>query len=204
MPEIDPRIEAYIAQAAQFAQPILRHIRSLVHAACPVVQENLKWRFPHFLHKGILCSMAAFKNHCTFGFWKGALIFSEASVDGKLQDQAMGQFGRITCLSDLPSDKDLLGFISAAVRLNETGVRLPAKPKVRQKQILVLPDYFSSALKANKKATEAFQKFSYSHKKEYLEWLTEAKREETRQNRLATAMIWIAEGKPRYWKHVNC
>jgi uncharacterized protein YdeI (YjbR/CyaY-like superfamily) len=199
----DPRIDTYITESAGFAKPILKHLRRLVHTACPEVEETFKWSFPHFLHKGMLCSMASFKQHCTFGLWKGALILSKTS-GGNLEDEAMGQFGRITSISDLPSEKILLGYIKEAVRLNDAGIKVPRPPKPKEKKELVVPDYFLSALKKNKKALAAFENFTYSHKKEYLEWVTEAKREETRQKRLATTLAWLAEGKSRNWKYLEC
>lgn len=197
----DPRIDAYIAKSADFAKPILNHIRKLVHMACPDVEETMKWSFPHFDYKGMLCSMASFKQHCAFGFWKGALILGK---DGNKADEAMGHFGRITAISDLPKDEVLLGYLKEAVRLNEAGVKLPPRPKSKEKKPLVVPDYFLAALKQNKKARIAFENFSYSHQKEYVEWVTEAKREETRTQRLETAIAWLAEGKPRHWKYVKC
>jgi hypothetical protein len=197
-PMKDFRIDRYIKDAAPFAQPILNHLRKLVHTACPDVEETLKWGFPHFLHNGMMCSMAAFKAHCSFGLWKSQLVLGKnASDDG------MGHFGRITALSDLPSDKLLLGYIKEAVRLNEMGVQ-KAPPRPKEKQPLVIPDYFSSALRQNKKAQEAFDNFSYSHKKEYLEWITEAKRDETRNKRIETTLAWLSQGKPRHWKYLNC
>ena len=200
----DTRIDAYITRSADFAKPILNRIRKVVHAACPDVEETMKWSFPHFMHKGMLCGMAAFKNHCTFGFWKGALIFGKARTDGDKEDEAMGHFGRITAISDLPKDEVLLGYIKKAVRLNDEGIKLPAKPKSKAKKEVVVPDYFLAALKKNKKALTAFEHFSYSHKNEYLEWITEAKRDETRQQRLKTAIEWLAKGKPRNWKYMKC
>ena len=200
----DPRIDAYIAKSADFAKPVLKHIRKLVHAACPNVEETMKWSMPFFLHKGIVCSMAAFKQHCTFGFWKGALIFGKGKGAGNKQDEAMGQFGRISAISDLPNDKALIGYIKIAVRLNETGTRFPTKSKPKERKELIVPTDLMSALKRNKKAVTTFENFSYSHKNEYLEWITEAKGEETRKRRLATAIEWIAEGKSRHWKYVKC
>ncbi|MBI4662118.1 MAG: YdeI/OmpD-associated family protein [Verrucomicrobia bacterium] len=200
----DPRIDAYIAKSADFAKPILNHLRKLVHAACPDVEETMKWSFPHFLHKGILCSMASFKNHCAFGFWKGALIFGKTKGSSDDEKQAMGQFGRITAISDLSDEKTLTGYLKEAARLNEAGVKVPAKPKAKEKNDLVVPDYFVSALKTNKQALVTFESFSYSHKKEYLEWITEAKGEETRQRRMATAIEWMTEGKSRHWKYARC
>ena len=201
MPTKDPRIDKYIKEAADFAKPILIHIRKLVHAGCPEVEETLKWGMPSFLHKGILCGMAAFKQHCTFGFWKGSLIIGK---DGRSQEEAMGQFGRLTSLADLPSDKVILGYIKEAVRLNDEDVKVPRQAPSKVKKELVIPDYFLAVLKKNKKAFATFEKLSYSHKREYVEWITEAKAEETRQRRLQTALEWLAEGKARHWKYEKC
>jgi len=196
----DSRIDAYIARSADFAKPILNHLRRLVHEACPEVEETLKWNFPHFMHQGMLCGMAAFKAHCTFGIWKGALIFPQNKPD----EEAIGQFGRITSLSDLPSAKVLIGYVKQAVRLNEAGIKVPARSKPKEKKELAVPDYFMAALKKNKQALKSFENFSYSHKKEYVEWITEAKREETRTKRMERALEWLAKGKARHWKYENC
>jgi len=194
----DPRVDAYIAKSADFAKPVLVHIRKIVHAGCPGVEETMKWSFPHFDYKGMMCAMAAFKGHCTFGFWKGKLIFGK---DGK-STEAMGQFGRITGIADLPGDKVLLGYIKEATRLNDEGITLP-RPKSKVKKDLVVPEYFTAALKKNKKAFATFENFSPSHKREYVEWITEAKTEETRLKRMDTALEWIAKGKSRNWKYVR-
>ena len=201
MAAIDPRIDAYIAKSPDFAKPILTHLRSLVHQGCPEVQETLKWSMPHFVYKGILCGMAAFKQHATFGFWKRELVAPKAGPK-----EAMGQFGRIASLEDLPSDKVLLQYIRKAAQLNEAGIKTPARsrPKSGDARELTVPDFFVAALKRNKNAQANFAKFSYSHKKEYVQWLTEAKREETRQRRLETALAWIAEGKSQTWKYTRC
>jgi uncharacterized protein YdeI (YjbR/CyaY-like superfamily) len=200
MPTTDPRIDAYIAKSAEFARPILTHIRSLVHAGCPHVVETMKWSFPHFEHHGVLCSMAAFKQHCAFGFWKGKLFLPEGN---DLGENAMGQFGRITSIDDLPGKKVLLGYIKQAVKLNEEGVKTPKPPK-KEKEKLVVPAYFRAALKKNKKAQATFDNFSPSHQREYVEWITEAKQEATRERRLATALEWLAEGKSKNWKYEKC
>jgi uncharacterized protein YdeI (YjbR/CyaY-like superfamily) len=197
-------MDAYIARSADFARPILNHIRKLVHAACPEVEETMKWSAPFFMRKGILCNMAAFKNHCTFGFWKASLILGKRRAAPNKQDEAMGQFGRIGAISDLPKDNVLIDYIKEAARPNETGTRLPPRPKLKEKKELIVSTYLQSALKRNKKALMAFESFSYSHKKEYIEWLTEAKGEETRKRRLATAIAWMAAGKSRHWKYVKC
>jgi uncharacterized protein YdeI (YjbR/CyaY-like superfamily) len=197
----NPQVDAYIAKSADFAQPILGHLRDLVHAACPEVEEAIKWSAPHFQYKGMLCHMAAFKEHCAFGFWKGALIVKEPENGA---ESAMGQLGRITKLSDLPSKKVLTGYIKEAVKLNESGVKSPSRSKTKVREELVVPDDLVSALKKNKAAQAAFDKFSPSHKREYVQWITEAKTEATRQRRLETAIEWMAEGKPRNWKYMNC
>lgn len=198
----DPRIDAYIAKSADFAKPILTHLRKLVHTACPQVGEKIKWSFPHFDYKGMMCSMAAFKEHCSFGFWKGELILGKAP--GGADGEGMGHFGRLASLSDLPSDKALLGYIRKAVELNDAGVKKPTPPRPKTRKELVLPDYFTAALKKNKKALATFKGFTYSHRKEYVEWITEAKQEGTRARRMQTTLEWLAEGKSRNWEYVRC
>jgi uncharacterized protein YdeI (YjbR/CyaY-like superfamily) len=204
MSKKDPRIDSYIAKAADFAKPILQHLRELVHTGCPDVEETIKWGMPFFTYKGMLCNMAAFKGHCTFGFWKSALIPGLNNLPEDVENAAMGHFGRIATLSDLPPEKKLLGYIKAAAQLNEQGVKLPQKPKPKGPKTLAVPDFLTAALKKNKKAQKTFERFTYSHKKEYVEWLTEAKRPETRDQRLATALTWMADGKARNWKYANC
>ncbi|HEV8592038.1 MAG TPA: YdeI/OmpD-associated family protein [Pyrinomonadaceae bacterium] len=199
MPLIDPRIDAYIEKSAEFAKPILVHIRQLVHKACPEIQETMKWSFPHFDNKGMVCSMASFNQHCAFGFWKQSLLEQDAFP---AQKTAMGSFGRIASLDDLPSDKEMIALIKQAVELNEKGIKVETK-KVEKKE-LVIPDYFTAALKKSQTARDAFEKFSYSHKKEYIEWITEAKTEATREKRIATTLEWLAEGKSRNWKYEKC
>jgi uncharacterized protein YdeI (YjbR/CyaY-like superfamily) len=199
MAKRDPRIDDYIARSADFAKPVLSHLRKLIHTACPEVEETLKWRNPSFMYKGLLCGMAAFKQHCAFGFWKDAVLFDKKNPSTK----PSGIPDRITSVSELPPDKILIGFIKEAVRLNDEGIKIPkTKPKPRKE--LIVPNDLVAALKKNKKALSTFEDFSYSHKKEYLEWLTEAKREETRTQRLATAVAWMAEGKARNWKYERC
>ena len=198
----DKAIDNYIAKSANFAKPILLHIRELVHEACPEVEEKMKWSFPHFDYKNeMMCSMAAFKQHAVFSFWKAALMKDPMLLDNARSESAMGHLGRITSLKDLPPDKKMLGYIKEAMKLNELGIKLPSRTKSAEKKELIVPDYFSNAVNKNKKALLAFEKFPYSHKKEYVEWVTEAKTEETRNNRLATALEWMAEGKSRLWKY---
>ena len=197
----DARIDAYIAKSADFARPILTYVREVVHAACPDVEETMKWSRPHFLYKGLLCGMSAFKEHCAFGFWKSSLVMGE----GAEAEKAMGQFGRITKLSDLPSKKVLTGYVKKAMELNEAGVKSPtrSKPKAPRPELAV-PDDLAAALTANPAALAAFDKFSPSHRREYIEWITEAKTPATRSRRLEQAIEWMAEGKPRNWKYMNC
>ena len=204
MPKKDPRVDACIAEAPEFAKPILKRIRKLVHKGCPGVEETIKWRFPTFMYKGMLCGMAAFKNHCTFGFWKHELLFGKNGDPGRDKEKGMGQFGRITSMSDLPSDEVMLRWIEEAVKLNTEGVKVPSRAKPKKRTPLVIPDYFRAALKRNTKAQATFDNFSYSHRKEYLEWITEAKTEETRTRRLNTAIEWMDQGKARNWKYMNC
>jgi len=204
MAKKDPRVDAFIAKAADFAKPILTHIRKLVHTACPEVEETIKWRFPTFMYKGMFCGMAAFKSHCTFGFWKHELLFGPDGGGAAAKEGGMGQFGRITSLSDLPKDAVLMGHIKRAARLNDEGVKAPSRSKPKERKPLVVPVFFRRALKKNKKALAAFDNFSYSHKKEYVEWITEAKSEDTRKRRLDTALEWLAQGKSRNWKYMNC
>lgn len=200
MPTTDKRIDAYIEKSADFAQPILKHLRDLIHKACPDVTETLKWSMPSFDYKGILCGFAAFKQHATFGFWKQSLMETDAFPKNKT---AMGSFGRITSLKDLPPDKVMIGLIHQAMELNEKGVKVTKKPTAAKKE-LVVPDILAAALKKNKSAKAAFEKFPYSCKKEYVEWITEAKTDATRDKRLATTIEWLSEGKRRNWKYEKC
>lgn len=197
----EPKIDEYIARSEDFARPILHHLREIIHDVCPGVEEKMKWSFPHFDYKGPFLSMAAFKHHCAFTFWKADLINDPDGVLDKNRTEGMGHFGKITQLSDLPPDNVLADLIREAMHLNDEGIKLPSKSVASKKKVLEIPEWFMIALKSNKKAYEAFEKFSYSHKKEYLDWITEAKREETRQKRLQQAILLISEGKNRNWKY---
>jgi len=191
MSKKDPRVDAYIAKSADFAKPILNCVRKLVHAACPNVTETIKWNAPFYEHKGILITTPAFKKHCALIFWKGRLIL------GKGREK----FRRITSPADLPGDKILTAYIKQAVALNEAGIKNPAPAKSKAGKKIAVPDYFLAALKKNQKALATFENFSPSCRREYVGWLTEAKREETRAQRLQAAIQWIAEGKSRNWKY---
>ena len=196
----DKRVDAYIAKSADFAKPILERVRELMHKHCPEADETIKWGFPHFDYTGgIFCGVAAFKAHCAFGFWLGSLM----NIDGK-SNEAMGQFGCIRSLKDLPGEREFARLIKEAMKLHDAGAKPPARAKPPADRKLTVPDYFMAALNKSKKALATFEGFSYSKKKEYVEWVIEAKTEPTRDKRLAQAVEWMAEGKVRNWKYVNC
>ena len=197
MPVTDPRVDAYIEKSAEFAKPILSHFRSLVHQACPDVSETMKWSFPHFDYKGNVCSMASFKQHCAVGFWKQSLLENDTFPAEKT---AMGSFGRIMSLDDLPEDAAVIALVRQAVKLNEDGIKLPSKPKAEKKELTV-PAILTEALKKNAKAKKTFDEFPYSKQKDYLEGLDEAKTDATREKRLATTVQQLEEGKSRHWKY---
>ncbi len=198
----DQRIAIYIEKSADFAQPILTHLRRLIHRAWPEITETIKWGFPHFDYKGTVCSMAAFKQHCAFGFWKAPLMTDPHHLFRKEDINAMGQLGQIKHLNDLPPDEILVAYIREAVDLNTRGIKLPSRV-VNPERALEIPGYFLKALNTNGEAKRTFEKFSYSNKKDYVEWISEAKSEDTRIKRLETALEWMAEGKIRNWKYVK-
>ncbi|WP_126246074.1 YdeI/OmpD-associated family protein [Chitinophaga rhizosphaerae] len=197
------KIDAYIARSAPFARPILQHIREMVHQACPHVEETLKWGMPYFMtHGDNLCHMAAFQQHCALGFWKAAIMHDPKGLLTLMEKAAMGHLGKIASLRDLPPDKTLIAYIREADRLNREGIKLPARP-VSEKTELEVPAALAAALKKNKTAEKQFQAFSYSHRKEYIEWINEAKTDPTRDKRIAQAVEWMAEGKGRNWKYAK-
>ena len=201
MPHPDPRIDDYIDKSAEFAKPILNHLRMLVHKNCPDVVETMKWSFPHFEYNGsILCSMASFKQHCTFGFWLGSKMKDPNGILTPAGERnAMGHFGQIKSIKDLPPGKILAAYFKEAMDLTDKGEKI-SRAKSEQKEIAI-PHYFLMEVKKNKPALAYFEKFSPSQKKEYITWITEAKTEATRQKRMATAIEWLAEGKTRNWKY---
>jgi uncharacterized protein YdeI (YjbR/CyaY-like superfamily) len=200
MAKKDKRIDEYIKNAQPFAHPILKHIRELVHQTCPDVQETIKWGMPSFDYKGPFFGMAAFKAHAVFGFWKAALMKDPILMDNARSESAMGHAGRLTSLKDLPSDKKMITYLEEAMLLNEQGVKVQ-KPKREPKKEIPVPADVKKALTKNKKALGNFEKFSPSHRREYLEWIIEAKTDETREKRLITMLEWVAEGKSRNWKY---
>jgi uncharacterized protein YdeI (YjbR/CyaY-like superfamily) len=196
----DPRVDAYIAKQKDFAKPILTHIRDVVHAACPDVEETLKWSSPHFMYKGgMMCGMAGFKEHAIFGFWKGKLI-DGVSPNRNNGGDAMGNFGKLTSVKDLPSRTKMTSLIRQAMKLNDEGVTVP-RPKRGARPEAAVPPELKVALAKNRKAATHFAAFPPSHRREYIEWIIEAKRDETKAKRVAQAVEWIAEGKGRNWKY---
>jgi uncharacterized protein YdeI (YjbR/CyaY-like superfamily) len=203
MPIKDARIDLYISKSAEFAKPILIHLRELVHIACPDVEETIKWSFASFDYKGPMCSMASFKQHCAFGFWKASLMKDKTLVGNAELESAMGHYGKITSLKDLPPDKKIIAHIKEAMMLNDKGIKVPPRKATTTKKEIVVPVYFLKQLKKNKKALATFESFSPSHKREYVEWITEAKTDETKNRRMETAIEWMSEGKSRNWKYMK-
>lgn len=193
----DPRVDAYIARSAEFARPILIYLRDTVHEHCPQVEESIKWGSPRFLYRGMLCAMAAFKQHCAVGFWKGALL-----VDDVRRGEAMGQFGRVTRLDEAPSRQRLAGYIRKAMALNESGTqsRRPARD-VKPRLAAEVPADLAAALENDLRAAAVFDALSPSHRRGYIAWISEARRAQTRAKRLAQTLEWLAQGKPRNWKY---
>jgi hypothetical protein len=199
MPNPDPRIDAYIAGKPDFARPILAHLRAAVHRACPEVEEGVRWSMPSFSYRGkILCQMAAFNAHATFGFWQGRAVTGATE-----QPSAMGQFGRLTGLDDLPPDAEIDALIYKAMALVDRGASVPRPPK-HAKPELTMPDYLAAALRDNPAAQTTYDAFPPSCRRDYVEWVVEAKRPETRAKRVAEAVGWMAEGKRRNWKYEKC
>ncbi len=205
-PHRNPKVDAYIEKAQPFAQPILVHLRKAIHAGCPEVEETMKWSRPFFEYRGvILCNMSAFKAHCSLGFW-GLEIGAILRKAGVVRDGAMGSLGRITGVEALPPEKKLVEWVAQAAALIESGQErspIAARPRVVKPASAALktPPDFNSALSKNKKAAAVFAAFSPSCRREYIEWIVDAKRPETREQRIATAVGWIAEGKQRNWKY---
>jgi uncharacterized protein YdeI (YjbR/CyaY-like superfamily) len=205
MAAIDPRVDDYIQKSADFAKPILKHLHNLIHTACPDIKETIKWSFPNFEYKGtILCNMASFKQHCAFNFWLAAKMQdSDKILVPTGEKTSMGNLGQIKSLNDLPKDETMIRYLEEAMELIDKGVKIARAPKNTTAKEVEVPDYFIDALNQNPLAVETFQKFSPSHKREYMEWITEAKTEATRNKRMATAIEWMAEGKGRNWKYAK-
>jgi uncharacterized protein YdeI (YjbR/CyaY-like superfamily) len=202
----NPAVDAYIAKSASFAKPILTHVRKLMHKGCPTIEETIKWGVPAFEREGIVAMMAAFKQHAAYGFWSKRLVQERLGKDaGKLfpKSAERGMGGRkIRSLSEMPPDALLVRAIQIAVALNVEGVR--PKRVLRKKPPVKPPPYLVAALKKNARARATFERFTPAQRREYVEWLTEAKQETTRERRLATTIEWLALGRQRNWKYQNC
>jgi uncharacterized protein YdeI (YjbR/CyaY-like superfamily) len=195
----DPRIDAYIAKAQPFAQPILEHVRTRVHAVLPDVEETVKWSMPAYTLGGkIVLITAAFKAHLALNFWRG----QELSGDGANAD-AMGQFGKIKSLADLPPDKELDRLIREAADLAKSAPA-PRKTKHAPNPAPELHPEFAAALAKAPQANAVLDSFPPSAQRDYVEWIADAKQDATRQKRIATAIEWLGESKRRHWKNQNC
>src|SRR5580704_4973817 len=201
MPDMDPRVDAYIKKAAPFAQPILIKLRKLIFQACPDSIETIKWSFPNYeVYGSMLCNMAAFKEHCAFGFWKAALLKDQEDILHLAERNAMGHLDKLISLKDLPPDSILVAYLKEAALLNKNNIKLE-KSKSGPKKELPMPKSLAVALKKNKKASLVFEAFSPSNKREYIEWISDAKTEDTLNKRLATTIKWLEQGKSRNWKY---
>ncbi len=201
----DPRVDAYIAKQAAFAQPILKELRAIAHEADPEITEDIKWGAPAFMHKGIVFIMAGFKAYVGVNFWKGALIVP-SQARRVTDDKAMGQIGKMASLAEMPPKRTIVGYVRSAIKLNEGSVQSPKRGKaapVKKRAPLRTPPSLSAALKRNAKAKTTYESFSPSHKREYIEWIGEAKTTETRDRRIEQALGWMAEGKARNWKYMK-
>lgn len=199
----NPQVDAYIAKSQPFARPVLEHIRKVVHKGCKDVVETIKWSFPNFDYNGkILCSMASFKQHCAFGFWLANEMQTMEPYRRKGEAETsngMGHFGKITSIKDLPAEKELIKMIKEAMELSDKGVVV--KRTTPSTAELVVPDELKKALAKNKTAKTNFEKFSPSQRKEYINWVNDAKTDATRDKRIATTVEWVTEGKGRNWKY---
>jgi len=197
MPKKNPAVDAYINKSKPFAKPILKHLRKIIHKACPKVTEDIKWGAPFYLYQDrILCATMAFKAHCAIVFWKSALIRKEM---GQKAVGDLKSLRRISLLEELPSERELLAYIKLAMHFNEPSTKLP--PREKRSDPLKIPRELTYALRANPKAFKNFNSFTPSKKKDYIFWITGAKTEETRERRLEISVDWISEGKSRNWKY---
>lgn len=204
MKQFDERITLYISKSADFAQPIMNHLRELVHDFCPDVEEGMKWNMPYFMYRGkILCSIASFKSHCSFGFWLHSEMNDPHRIFKRSTDGGMGSLGKIASLADLPKREHLGAYILEAMALIEHGtIPRELNPKFK-KPLAEIPVELSELLEANPKAKTAFESFPPSHQREYVNWITEAKREETKQRRLQQTIENLLEGKSKDWKYMR-
>ncbi|MEO8810159.1 MAG: DUF1801 domain-containing protein [Rhodanobacter sp.] len=205
MPNLDPRVDAYIARSAEFARPILQHLRALIHKADPDVEEGIKWSMPFFSHRGAtVCMMAAFKQHCSFRFWLSREVVGDSAGENDAGEDGMGQFGKLTSLRDLPSDKQLTAYLRKATILAEAGTKL-SRPRSAARPAPVLPDDVLARLAQKKHALarKTWTGFGVGARREYVDWIVDAKTEATREKRISATLEWLAEGKKRNWKYAG-
>lgn len=202
-PKHNPAVDAYAQKIGDFAKPVLAHLRGLIHATCPGVEEFIKWGNPHFDYKGdVMCIFAAYKQHCSFTFYKDALM-GDARLKANAGVPAAKRFlGKLAGVADLPTDRELKSWIKEAMALNEKGLKLPARETKTPKEVDV-PAAFAEKLQANPKIAKIFEGKSPSFQKEYNVWIGEAKTQATRDKRIDEAIAWIAEGKGRFWKYAK-
>ena len=194
-------VDAYIARQRPFAIPILERLRDLVHEFCPEAEEVIKWGMPHFEYKGPFAGMAAFKAHATFGFWKDSLLRRGGRPLGRSREKAMGSFGRLASVDDLPTKREMGALVRRAMKLNDERVKLPQRSGPRKPVVVRPPAWFLAAVRANRKALATWQALPPGHRRQYLEWVREAKTEPTRQRRMATTVEWLAAGRRLDWKY---
>ena len=197
----DSRVDAYIAKSPEFAKPILTYLRGVIHQACPEAVETIKWGSPTFEYHGIMVGISAFKQHCTLGFWKAPLLILDGKPLSKEMESGAGQFGKLTSIQDLPANSKLVKLVRDAAALNKAGVNLERKPRAAPKPVEVPAD-LTKALRKSAQARATFEAFPPSHKREYVQWIVDAKTDETRKRRVDTAIEWMSEGKPRNWKYM--
>lgn len=204
VPNHNPKVDAYLDAAEEFAKPIFVHLRGLLHATCPEVVEEMKWGIPHFDYRGEMMGIfAAYKKHCSFSFWKDSLM-ADARLKANSDLPAAKRFmGKLTTIADLPSDNDLIAWIREAMSLNERGVKLPPRQSDGPKKEVGIPDAFAERLAQAPAIRAIFEGKSASFQKEYNVWIGEAKTEATRDKRIDEALAWIAEGKGRFWKYAK-
>lgn len=200
----DTRVDAYIAKQQPFAKEICTRVRAIVHEAAPDITEDIKWGHVAFMHKGIVCGLAAFKHHVVFHFWKASLL-GGSHARRSTDDKTLEQLAKLKSVDELPSKSVIASLVKAAVKLNDGAVKVPKSPMAAKKTKAPLrtPPSLAKALARNAKAKSTYQGFSPSHKREYVEWICDAKSVETRDRRIEQALGWMSEGKPRNWKYMK-
>jgi uncharacterized protein YdeI (YjbR/CyaY-like superfamily) len=203
MAQFNPEVDEYIAKSAEFAKPILEHLREIIHDTCPDVQEVVKWGYPHFDYKDdMMCILGSFKSHCSFSLYKAELMSDPKIIESVKAGKRMGYMDKVKSLSELPSKEVLVAYVQEAMVLNEKGIK-KERPKSDKPKVLEMPDSFREQLEANPKAREVFESKSDSFRKEYLVWIIDAKTDATRQKRIDQSLEWIAEGKSRFWQYAK-